>query len=81
MDTQNNCNHTLGLYQSEYAIGGPKVHFIEVGYSEHLLHEKEEGGVSIDRFRFCPECGKDIRNYTFPEECNNTARVVIVYDK
>ena len=63
-----NCNHTLGMYESEYAVGGPKVHLIEAGFSEELLKEKEEGGVSITKFRFCPDCGKDIRNYTFPEE-------------
>ena len=71
-----NCNHTLGMYESEYAVGGPKACLIEVDYSEHLLHEKETGGVSIQRFRFCPDCGKDIRNYTFPEEIVNNQEVV-----
>ena len=70
MTNNTECNHILGIIQEDYTDHSYSK-TIQIRDGLHILNEKETYHVSITRYRFCPECGKDIQSITFPNATVN----------
>ena len=75
MTNSSECNHILGIIQEEYTdYSYAKTIYIRDGLQ--ILKEKDTYHVTINKYRFCPECGKDIQPITFPENAVNNQEVL-----